>query len=136
MAIHRRAVGPRIQSGVPVSPQNETQPSLTSAQRYSAYSTPFSVSVQDQLKDKSLEILNMAESWQSIGAKKREQRDELIPKEWRLPAETLGLYHKDAHLSVLDVPRSCGILSAKEIELTEKYDATALLAMLASGEIR
>jgi amidase len=73
--------------------------------------------------------------WQTISAKKREQRDALIPKEWRLPAETLGLYHKDANLNVLDVPRSSGILSAKEVELTEKYDATALLALMASGEI-
>jgi amidase len=78
----------------------------------------------------------MAGDWQSISAKKREQRDVLIPKEWRLPGETLGLYHKDTPLNVLDVPRTCGILSAKELELTEKYDATALLAMLASGEIR
>jgi hypothetical protein len=73
--------------------------------------------------------------WQTTGAKKREERDALIPKEWRLPAETLGIYNKDANLNVLDIPRSCGLLSAKEIELTEKYDATALLALLASGEI-
>jgi hypothetical protein len=74
--------------------------------------------------------------WQSISAKKQTERDALIPKEWRLPESTLGIYNKDANLGVLDVPRTCGILSAKEVELTEKYDATALLSMLASGEIR
>jgi Asp-tRNA(Asn)/Glu-tRNA(Gln) amidotransferase A subunit family amidase len=37
--------------------------------------------------------------------------------------------------NVLDIPAKCGILSAREIDITEGYDATALLQKLASKEL-
>lgn len=74
--------------------------------------------------------------WQSASAAKREQNAAKIPEEWRLPKSMLSMVSQEADLNVLDVPRDCGILSDKEIELTEKYDATALLEKLANGEIR
>jgi amidase len=74
--------------------------------------------------------------WQSVSAAKREQNAAKIPNEWRLSESILSKVNKEVDLNVLDVPRTCGILSEKEIELTEKYDATALLEKMASGEVR
>jgi len=36
---------------------------------------------------------------------------------------------------VLDVPRSCGILSEREIKITEDYDAVAIIAGIKAGEL-
>lgn len=74
--------------------------------------------------------------WQIVSAAKREQNAAKIPKEWRLPESILGTVNHEADLNVLDVPRKCGILSEKEVELTEKYDATGLLEKMASGQVR
>lgn len=78
----------------------------------------------------------MAETWQSLAAKKQEANAAKIPEEWRLSSEILSKISPKANLSVLDIPSTCGILSSKEIELTEKYDASELLAMMAKGEVR
>ncbi|KAH8424823.1 uncharacterized protein LDX57_002566 [Aspergillus melleus] len=37
--------------------------------------------------------------------------------------------------NVTDVPRSCGLLSERELDLTERYDATGLVQMLAAGKV-
>lgn len=37
--------------------------------------------------------------------------------------------------NVMGVPRSCGLLTEAELNLTEKYDATSLVSMLANGEV-
>jgi amidase len=75
-------------------------------------------------------------NWQTVSAAKREQNAAKIPKEWRLPESTLSMVNDKADLNVLDVPRKSGILSEKEIELTEEYDAVALLEKMAKGEVR
>lgn len=74
--------------------------------------------------------------WQTVSAAKREQNAAKIPKEWQLPESILSMVNHEADLNVLDVPRKCGILSEREIELTEKYDATELLKKMASGQVR
>jgi len=74
--------------------------------------------------------------WQSISAKKQAERYAKIPEAWRLPESTVKQCTPEAHLNVLAIPRSCGILSEKEIELTENYDAFALLKLLAAGNVR
>ncbi|KAF9879666.1 hypothetical protein CkaCkLH20_02477 [Colletotrichum karsti] len=38
-------------------------------------------------------------------------------------------------LNVISIPRACGLLSKLELDLTESYDATALLQKLALGEV-
>lgn len=38
-------------------------------------------------------------------------------------------------LDVTPIPRSSGLLSELELDLTENYDATALLGMMARGEV-
>jgi hypothetical protein len=57
-----------------------------------------------------------------------------IPKEWLLSSKYLENVNADSDLNVLDVPRTCGILNEKEIDITENYDATALLEKIASKQ--
>ncbi|KMP05938.1 acetamidase [Coccidioides immitis RMSCC 2394] len=57
-----------------------------------------------------------------------------IPKEWRLPSEITESISQDSKKSVIDVPRTCGLLTPRELEITENYDATDLLQKLASRE--
>ena len=66
--------------------------------------------------------LTMALSWEEIAQAKREYRDNSIPKEWRLQAGQVP----DGRLNVLEVPVECGILTPREIEITEA-DAVMLV---------
>lgn len=73
--------------------------------------------------------------WQKLIDEKRASNLEKIPKGWRLTSDLLSKILSDPHANVLSVPASCGILTAKEIEITESPDATALLQKLAKGEL-
>lgn len=69
-------------------------------------------------------------SWQEIALEQQEIRDSQIPKEWildSLPDESVA--------NVMNVPYTCGLMTERELELTEK-DATDLLAMMAKGELK
>jgi amidase len=68
-------------------------------------------------------------AWQEVAAEQQRVRDAAIPTEWILknpPADTA--------VNVMDVPYTCGILTKRELELTDK-DATELLELLAEGEV-
>ncbi|KAF2459602.1 amidase signature domain-containing protein [Lineolata rhizophorae] len=78
----------------------------------------------------------MSTDWQSIAAAKRAERDAKLPQEWRLDASFLKDVNESSDVSVMHVPRTCGLLSEDDIALTENYDATALLDELASGQIK
>lgn len=59
--------------------------------------------------------------WQSVSWQKKEKQLARIPNQWRLPqlpSSNIKNY--------LDIPRQCGLLTGKELEITENYDATAL----------
>ncbi|PLB51233.1 amidase [Aspergillus steynii IBT 23096] len=73
-------------------------------------------------------------SWQEKAALKAAQAAEKIPEQWRLSPDFLSS-SMDATSRVLDIPAKCGILTEKEISITENYDATALLEKLASREL-
>jgi amidase len=75
----------------------------------------------------------MPESWQSVSKRKKEQQASRIPKEWLLVAE---FKPSAGTLNVLDIPRKCGILDEKDLEITENYDATALVEELAKGRLK
>ncbi|KAI1264956.1 putative fatty-acid amide hydrolase [Xylariaceae sp. FL1019] len=64
--------------------------------------------------------------YEAIAAKKKAQQFDKIPESWRIAAK-----HENA-LNVMDVPLTCGLLTETEIEITSKYDATALLEKLKS----
>lgn len=64
----------------------------------------------------------MASAWQAIAKKKKEEQLKRIPPEWlRFPKD-----FKVDSISVLEVPRTCGLLNRRELSITEDYDATAL----------
>jgi hypothetical protein len=59
--------------------------------------------------------------WQSIAWQKKDQQFARIPSQWRLPQlppSTVTNY--------LQIPRECGLLTDKELDITGNYDATAL----------
>jgi amidase len=85
--------------------------------------------------------------WQILSAQKRAALYETIPKEWRLPESTLTQIHGTASptdpltpassfpaTSAIEIPKSCGILTEREIDLTENYDATELVQKMIKKE--
>ena len=78
---------------------------------------------------------NKTESWEEVARKHREEVDARIPRDWLLPASIRESISMDSDQNVLDIPRTCGILTEKELEITEKYDAVTLLEKLAKAEI-
>jgi amidase len=75
----------------------------------------------------------MPESWQSISKRKKEQQASRIPKEWMLPSEFKPVADV---FNVQDIPRKCGILDEMDLDITENYDATALVEELAKGRLK
>lgn len=73
-------------------------------------------------------------TWQEKVAAKQAEAWAKIPIEWRLPEDILQQVETDK-LNILDVPTKCGILSDKELKITEIPDATALRDKLAAGEL-
>lgn len=69
--------------------------------------------------------------WQSIASRKQQEQINAIPKNWTLKTRPAA-----SRNNVLAIPQECGILSAREIELTEKYDATALVKELAAKRLK
>ncbi len=69
--------------------------------------------------------------WQSISWQKKDQQFARIPSEWRLP----NLPPANV-TNYLGVPRECGILTEKELEITENYDATALATAIRDGRLK
>ncbi|KAE8382660.1 amidase signature domain-containing protein [Aspergillus bertholletiae] len=71
--------------------------------------------------------------WQQKAAAKQAAAAAKIPTEWRVPANILQ--EVDNEHSVLTIPQRCGILTPKELDITEMVDATALRDKLAAGEL-
>lgn len=55
-----------------------------------------------------------------------------IPEEYYLPQSIID----NPPLDVTDIPRTCGILSAEELEITENYDAVGLAEAIASKKYK
>jgi amidase len=77
-------------------------------------------------------------TWQEKAAAKQQSSLNKIPKEWRLPAavtETLQkpLAEHSNRILELDIPRKSGIMSDKEIEITENFTVEELLNKLRDG---
>lgn len=73
----------------------------------------------------------MAQSWQGIAARKQQERTSRIPREWTLREPPLSYAS-----SAIDIPRRCGLLTEHELSITEKHDATSLLAELSKGSLK
>ena len=74
--------------------------------------------------------------WKQLALSKRVSTFSKIPKDWLLPVEQVSQYTETNPISVLDVPGTCGILTQKELEITENYDATDLVQLMAKGELK
>ncbi|KAF1830095.1 amidase [Decorospora gaudefroyi] len=74
--------------------------------------------------------------WRTLAESKRSSVFAKIPKEWLLPSSQTARYTETSSLSVLDVPRTCGILTETELEITENYDATDLVNLMAEGKLK
>lgn len=85
-----------------------------------------------------------------LAARKREQVNALIPKEWRLDDKYIpvgmrqtaeeSVYNiddiKDEYRTPLtEIPRLCGILSSRELHITEGYDVEGLLREMANKRL-
>ncbi|OJJ55429.1 hypothetical protein ASPSYDRAFT_158656 [Aspergillus sydowii CBS 593.65] len=71
--------------------------------------------------------------WQQKAQRKRDELTAKIPPEWRVKPELLE--KASSQDNILDIPRQTGILTERELDITETSDATALLARLRTGEI-
>ncbi|KAH9935683.1 general amidase [Fomitopsis serialis] len=70
----------------------------------------------------------MSQRWQDLVADKRLRQQESIPKEWLISTPP------DTALDVTVIPEECGLLTARELEITNTVDVGALLDKLASAE--
>ena len=70
----------------------------------------------------------MAGSWHERAADKRRRIDQSIPDAWKIESPPIGD-------SVFDFPGKSGLLSAKELTITEST-ATDLVKKLATGELK
>ncbi|KAJ5167215.1 uncharacterized protein N7482_005996 [Penicillium canariense] len=71
-----------------------------------------------------------------------------IPAEWRLPAHLIpaGMLspaesitegpNRYGRVNVTEIPRTCGILTPKELEITEKYDVRGLVSAMTGGKLK
>lgn len=69
--------------------------------------------------------------WHGVAAKAQSRALDAIPESWRLPAEALP---SQPNASVINIPQTCGILNARQLEITE-LTATELLARIAAGQV-
>jgi amidase len=66
------------------------------------------------------------ETWREISTHARAIRDSKIPSSWLL--KNLTTYSQQS--DVTSVPRSCGLLTPLELEITESYTAPALVSAI------
>ncbi|EGX96774.1 fatty-acid amide hydrolase [Cordyceps militaris CM01] len=82
----------------------------------------------------------MAANWETRAAERRQQLSNTIPEAWRLKPELLSelktpLQESDNNVLELGICKRSGIFSGKELEITESYNVTELLAALAGGKL-
>lgn len=79
-----------------------------------------------------------ATDWETSTRQKRESLVAKIPKQWLLPSNLQRTLHEHEHatLNVLAIPQSSGLLTPQELEITEHYDATQLVELMSTGQLR
>ncbi|KAM5475476.1 hypothetical protein MauCBS54593_001165 [Microsporum audouinii] len=84
--------------------------------------------------------------YKEIARRKQAQLESKIPQSWRLPARWIpaGTLSVDESITntrgydqsdITDIPRRCGLLTARELEITESWDVKGILAEIASGKL-
>jgi amidase len=85
----------------------------------------------DQFSQTQAKMSQIEAPWRSIARRKQQEQANAIPQSWLLKTRPAA-----NRKNVLAIPRECGILSAREIEITEKYDATTLVQQLAVKKLK
>lgn len=93
-------------------------------------------------------MVSQEPAYVAIAQRKQAALAAAIPAEWRLPAHLIpaGMLlpaesitegpKQYGRVSVMNIPRTCGILTAKEIEITENYDVRGLVAAMTGGKLK
>ncbi|KAG9001108.1 hypothetical protein FRB90_011681 [Tulasnella sp. 427] len=68
-----------------------------------------------------------SKNWQDIAIERKQKQESLIPPEWRIEPVPEDL------LDVSSVPKSCGLLTDRELEITDTINVDVLLSKLANG---
>lgn len=71
-------------------------------------------------------------AWQEKLAKKKAECEAALPDAWRLPQAVIDETRANPTKGVMHVPAACGLLSAEELDITEKYDAVKLIELMAA----
>ena len=91
-------------------------------------------------------IMSAEPAYKAISRRKLAELDSKIPEEWRLPArwippgmlspeESITNTSQYQSVNVLDIPRRCGLLSPRQLDITEKWDIKGLLEEMKSGRL-
>lgn len=81
----------------------------------------------------------------AVAQRKQAQLESGIPGEWRLPANLVPQMLSPADsitnakqyqkVNVMDIPKKSGLLTRRELEITENWDVRGLLAQMADGKL-
>jgi amidase len=77
-------------------------------------------------------------TWESSVAAKQKSSLDKIPAEWRLPTSVtnaleMPLAERSNHLMEMDIPRKSGVMTDRELEITERLTVEELLSGLKGG---
>lgn len=72
--------------------------------------------------------MTIKQDYVAVGRGKREQRDRLIPVEWRIKPVKKNV------TNVIDVPVECGLLSERELAITSDHDAIDILEKIKTNQ--
>lgn len=75
------------------------------------------------------------ETWKVALAEKQAEVDATLPKEWRLPQSTIDESKANPTKGVMHIPRECGLLTEKELDITENHDAVDLIQQMAERKL-
>lgn len=71
--------------------------------------------------------MSSQENWQTLCAQRKAKQLESIPKEWLITQPP------EEQRNVQDVPKTCGLLTEREVEITDTIDIDIILGKLATG---
>lgn len=83
----------------------------------------------------------------AVAQRKQAQLNAAIPEKWKLPTgiippgmlsipDSITDPRKYQRVGVMDIPRTCGLLTPKELEITEKYNVRTLVAAMIGGQLK
>lgn len=70
----------------------------------------------------------MSGQWQDLCAARKKKQHDSIPPEWLIQLPP------DDQLNVMNVPSKCGLLTPRELEITETVDIDIILRKLSTAE--